>query len=356
MGLLSLSLRQFRCFDAADLDFSPRFNVIVGRNASGKTSLLEAIFLLSRGRSFRTSRLAEVTKLGSSRFQLHGNVTHGSVKFALSLARNSGLLEAKIAGMPAENLGQLAAAFPVQLLDGHTHQLISGGPKYRRQLLDWGAFHVEPGFFGIWQGYKRALKQRNAALQVKGSEHATSVWDLELATFGEKLHDLRRGYLSVFSSHAVAWAKQSLEAMAVEFEYRCGWPEEEQLLYALRSTIKRDRLLRATSVGPHRADLLIKLNGRPADEIVSRGQEKALASALLLAQADLYKHQTGLPCTLLLDDLAAELDMEHLTRLLQRVHEIGAQAIATTISPLPSEFCKEANMFHVEQGECQAMV
>lgn len=356
MGLLSLSLQQFRCFDAADLDFSPYFNIIEGRNASGKTSLLEAVFLLSRGRSFRTGHMDEVTKFGGSRFQLHGNVTRGSIKVVLGLARNNGLLEAKIAGKTAENLGQLAAAFPVQLLDEHTHQLISGGPKYRRQLLDWGAFHVEPAFFDIWQRYKRALKQRNAVLRHNGSEHAISAWDFELAMTGEKLHDLRRRYLSDFSSHAVEWVKRALGAMAVEFEYQSGWPEEEQLFYALRSRIKRDLLLRATSVGPHRADLLIKLDGRPADVIVSSGQEKALASALLLAQAHLYQHQTGLPCTLLLDDLAAELDMEHLVRLLQRVHEIGAQVIATTINPLPREFCREANVFHVEQGEFHAMV
>jgi len=356
MGLLSLSLRQFRCFDTADLEFSPYFNIIEGKNASGKTSLLEAAFLLSRGRSFRSPHLNDTTKLGSLGFQLRGCVTRGPGQTIVELARYGGLIEAKAAGKPVENLGQLASVFPVQLLDGHTHQLISGGPKYRRQLMDWGAFHVEPEFLNVWRGYRRALKQRNAILRANGLEREITAWDIELATSGEKLHVLRKHYLDDFSPHAGEWAEETLGAQIVEFEYRRGWPEEERLLGALRDAVKRDRLLRATSVGPHRADLLIKLGGRPADEVVSRGQEKVLASALLFAQADLYKRQTGLACTLLLDDLPAELDKEHLARLLQKVHEIGGQAIVTTISPLPNELYREAKVFHVEQGKIRTMV
>jgi DNA replication and repair protein RecF len=356
MGLLNLSLRQFRCFDAVALEFSPHFNVIKGRNASGKTSLLEAVFLLSRGRSFRTSHLEDTVKQGGSGFEIHANVIRGPARVVVDLARSNGFLEARIAGRVVENLEQLTTVFPVQLLDGHVHQIISGGPKYRRQLLDWGAFHVEPEFFNIWRNYKKALKQRNTILRANRSEREISAWDSELASLGERLHDFRQRYLSNFSFHAAEWGRQSLGLPAVEFEYRSGWQDETPLLNALKSTLKRDRFLGATSVGPHRADFLIKIGGRPAYEIVSRGQEKVLASAILLAQADLYRRQTGLSCTLLLDDLAAELDAEHLSRLLRRVHDIGAQAIATTINPLPSELLKEARLFHVEQGKFTLVV
>lgn len=348
MSLVSFSARQFRCFSSVDLGFSPRLNIIEGKNASGKTSLLEAIFVLSRGRSFRTSHLDETVKLGNTGFELQGRVNRGPSDISVGVVRTSGHLEVRIANKPAENVSQLADILPVQVLDGHAHKLISSGPKFRRQLLDWGTFHVEPGFRGVWRGYMQALKQRNAALRANKPEHEISIWDLGLVTLGAKLHDLRRRYLDDFSPHAAQWASAALGSMDVEFAYRRGWPEGQDLLFALKSTIKRDRILRATSAGPHRADLLIKVGKRPANEILSRGQEKVLASVLLLAQADLYKQRTGLASSLLLDDLTAELDSEHVAALLRSIRHIDMQAIATTIDRLPRELYEEANVFHVE--------
>ncbi|MGB9428444.1 MAG: DNA replication/repair protein RecF [Gammaproteobacteria bacterium] len=356
MGLLCLSLRQFRCFAAADLRFAPGFNLIVGQNASGKTSLLEAIFLLSRGRSFRTARLENAIQTNFVEFRLAGEISGPTAPIPIGLVRRNGELHAKIAGETPENLAQLAEIFPVQLIDNHAYQLVRNGPRQRRQFLDWGVFHVEPGFFQVWRRYQRARRQRNTALRTGRSQKEVTSWDSELVSTGEALDAFRRRYMASMSVTATAWASQALGGTEISLEYRPGWPEAQSLMDALRAGAKGDRLAGRTQAGPHRAEMLIRINGKAAQEWASRGQEKALAGALLLAQAAVYKELTGHVCTLLLDDLAAELDAEHLRRFMEKVEETDAQICMTAIEPPASIARKAASVFHVKQGEIREMV
>ncbi|MDE2069761.1 MAG: DNA replication/repair protein RecF [Gammaproteobacteria bacterium] len=356
MGLQSLSIRRFRCFASADLDLSSRLNVILGKNASGKTSILEAFYLLSRGRSFRTAHLDAAVQQGSAGFLLAARTISQRFPMEISLARQDGVLEAKIGGKAVKGLSQLAAVFPVQLLDGQANQLINGGPKYRRQFLDWGTFHVEQRFYQTWYGYCQALRQRNILLKANRPKAEVAVWDVELAKHGEELSEIRQRYLQNLCPHALKSAEQSLDGVPVSIEYRRGWPVGMRLAEALQIWAKKDRMLGVTHTGPHRADLAIRVNGRPAQEAISRGQEKVLAAAFLLAQADFYQRESRLSCTLLVDDLAAELDADHLRRLLQRISEVGAQVIMTAIESLPALNETAGAVFHVKQGNCHRMV
>lgn len=356
MGLQSLSIRRFRCFASADLDLSPRLNVILGKNASGKTSVLEALYLLSRGRSFRTAYLDAAVQQGSAGFALSARVMSQPFPIEIGLARQREFLEAKIAGKAVTALSRLAAVFPVQLLDDQANQLINGGPKYRRQFLDWGTFHVERCFYQTWQSYYRVLKQRNILLKANRSENEVAVWDMELAKHGEQLSEIRGRYLLDICPRAIKSAEQALDGVSVSIDYRRGWPVGVPLAESLRMCAKRDRMFGVTHVGPHRADFAIRINGRLAQESVSRGQGKVLAAAFLLAQADFYQSESGLSCTLLVDDLAAELDAEHLRRVLLRISEVGAQVIMTAIESLPALHETADAMFHVKQGDCYRMV
>ena len=356
MGLQNLSIRYFRCFAAVDLELSPHLNIIEGKNASGKTSILEAIYLLSRGRSFRTARLENVIRDGDHKFLLAAKVVSQLAKVEISLAKHEGSLKPKVAGKSIETLSQLSALFPVQLLDGEANQLIRGGPKHRRQFLDWGAFHVEPLFYETWKRYHRSLKHRNSLLKRDRSQKEIEIWDIELAAHGEKLNEIRQQYLQDFRTHAFGLTGQSLENVPVSLAYQRGWPERMSLVDALRASSKRDQLLGVTQVGPHRADLVVRANGERADETLSRGQEKVLAVSLLLAQASLYQQQTGLSCTLLVDDLAAELDADHMSRLLEQIREVGNQVIMTAIEPLQNCGDTGTAVFHVKQGECSRVV
>ncbi len=351
MGLAHISLRNFRCFVTADLDFDPNLNLITGKNASGKTSLIEAVYLLGRGRSFRTANLGSAIRSDAHEFQIHGRISNAASQLPVTLVHKDRQLQARISGKAPENLARLSENFPIQLVDSQAHQLIRGGPRCRRQFLDWGVFHVEPAFFPSWRRYQRALQQRNALLRAGETRREIVGWDGELASYGEALDHMRRDYLESLIPTASEWSGYALGGADVQLDYQPGWPQELSLSAALQGAIDRDYGSSTTRFGPHRADVRITINGKLAQEWLSKGQEKALAGSLLLAQAAVYRSLTGRTCTLLLDDLPSELDTLHQQRFMERIMETGAQTLITAIEAGPSLVGKAAKLFHVEQGK-----
>src|ERR1700743_1746158 len=331
MALSRLTLRDFRCFASLELDLAPRANLTRGDTASGKTSLLEAIFFLSRGRSFRTAKADNLIRLGGEGFLISALSSDTSGTIPLGLARQGGALEARIGGVPAQSLADLTERLPVQLLDSGSHQLIEGGPRHRRQYLDWGVFHVEPGFLPAWRRYQRALKQRGALLRQHAAESLVRTFEPELATAGLLLDKYRRDYLAQLEPTAVAWARQLLGPVDLSLRYLRGWGEGKTLEEALAGNRNTDREQGVTRSGPHRAEMAVEIGGLQAQQQGSRGQQKVLAGALLLAQAAYLKQATGRQCVLLLDDLAAELDAGHLGRFLELVRETGGQVFLTSV-------------------------
>jgi DNA replication and repair protein RecF len=356
VSLTRLALRDFRCFADLELDLSPRANLISGANASGKTSLLEGVFFLGRARSFRTAKSELLVRHGAEGFMTSGQLRGEGGVLALGIARGPKGLEARIGGEPAQSLAQLAERLPVQLFDAGAHQLIEGGPRHRRQFLDWGVFHVEPGFLTAWRRYQRALKQRNTLLRQRAGEDLLKSWEPELAEAGSVLDHSRRIYLTDLESLALEWSNRLLGGMELSFQYLKGWAEGKSLEEALAAGRPRDREQGVTQAGPHRAELLIQVSGVPAAQRVSRGQQKVLAGALLLAQAMYLHRKKARDCVLLLDDLAAELDAGHLGRFQELVMETQAQVFLTSVTPAQAGSWPEARMFHVEQGKIRQMV
>src|SRR5688572_1933202 len=181
MRIKSLGVRNLRLFSAADLGSFSQLNLIYGPNASGKTSLLEAIYLLASARSFRTSNMLELLRHGSDILRVTAKVvgTQGR-EIALGLERSRDSLLLRAGGKRVHRASELAQWLPAQIIHPESHQLISGGPKGRRRFLDWGVFHVEPGFQTLWRRYDKALKQRNASLRARTQSQVDRVWDLEL--------------------------------------------------------------------------------------------------------------------------------------------------------------------------------
>ncbi|HEY1771923.1 MAG TPA: DNA replication/repair protein RecF [Gammaproteobacteria bacterium] len=354
--LSRLTLRDFRCFAALELDLDPRANLILGDNASGKTSLLEAIFFLSRSRSFRTSKADTLVRQGGEGFLLSALIKDSSGTVALGLARRDGTLAARVGGAPAQTLAELTERLPVQLFDSGAHQLIEGGPRHRRQLLDWGVFHVEQGFLPSWRRYQRALKQRNTALRQKAPEALIKTFEPELATAGMALDSYRRDYLAQLEPVATAWARRLLGPLDLGMRYLRGWGEGKSLEEALAANRAFDREQGLTRSGPHRAEMAIEIGGTSAQQQVSRGQQKVLAGALLLAQAVYLKRTTGRQCLLLLDDLAAELDRSHLGRFLELVRDSETQVFLTGVEKDRLPAWPDASLFHVEHGKIAKLV
>ena len=228
------------------------------------------------------------------------------------------------------SLAELATVLPVQIIDPEVHRLIEEGPSRRRRFLDWGVFHVEPSFVRSWQQYQQTLKQRNAALKSHQPREVTSVWDADLVRYGEHLSTARSGYVDLLAAHAADLARILL-GMELTLGYRPGWTRGLSLSEALRQSWVHDQEAGATQVGPQRAELSIRLEGMPVKDRISRGQQKLLAAALLMAQVKLFPPDAPVQPSLLLDDPAAELDSERLASLIRERSRQSVQLIVTTL-------------------------
>lgn len=360
MAFLSLEIRDFRNLVAVTLAPSPRLNLIVGENASGKTSFLEACYFLGHGRSFRTRHSEKLIREGAEHCRVVASLAaeKNIAQTVAGIEKWRTEMRARLGGEPVRSLSALAARLPMLVVNPDSHHLLDAGPQYRRRFMDWGVFHVEPRYLGAWQRYRQVLRQRNAALRARQSPNAIAAWDPELVDTAERVHDLRTAYLQGFGHVAGATAERLLAPGAVEFQYLPGWPQKMSLAEALKTGLERDRIQGYTHYGPHRADLLITWDHHPAVERVSRGQQKQLAIALLLAQGTHFTEVTGRSCCYLVDDLAAELDQGHRDRVMAELAQIGAQVLVTAIdgAMLSTAGWSDHRMFHVEHGAIREVV
>ncbi len=333
MTLSRLQVTDFRCLQSVEIQLDPRFTLISGPNASGKTSLLEAIYVLGRGRSFRTRRLEHLIRAGRERFVVFGEVEMAGRQVGLGVEGSATGMRARLGGAKVSSLAELASVLPVQIIDPEVHRLIEEGPSRRRRFLDWGVFHVEPGFVLHWQRYQMALKQRNAALKARQPRAVVSAWDADLLRHGEQLTAARSHYVALLAEQAAVLARQLL-AMELTLGYRPGW-SRASFSEALQHSWAQDQEIGATQVGPQRAELSIRLDGVGVKDRISRGQQKLLAAALLMAQVKLFPPDSLVQPSLLLDDPAAELDDERLAGLMR---EISGQAVQLIVTTLHGEF------------------
>ncbi len=352
MTLRRVQVTDFRCLRQADLDLDSRFTLLSGPNASGKTSVLEAIYVLGRGRSFRTRRLEPLIRAGAERMLIVGEAELPERRVTLGVEGTAEGLRARSGGERVASLAELAWVLPVQIIDPEIHRLIEEGPNHRRRFLDWGVFHVEHPFVQEWQRYQQALRQRNAALKAGQGPDMVMAWDEELVRHGEQMTAARRRYVAQLAPLAAGLAQQLL-GLDLVLTYRPGWSSESELRTSLHASLQRDRDLGSTQVGPHRADLAIRLNGMGVRDRVSRGQQKLLAAILLLSQIRLFPKESRTQPTLLLDDPAAELDGEHLRMLLDEVREQPVQLIVTTLQAGSAElagFGTPGKRFEIDGG------
>jgi len=353
MSLLELSVSDLRSIEHAELALGPGLTVVWGCNGSGKTSLIEAMFILGRGRSFRTRNSERLIRDGQDRLRVTGHVVEGiGGRQRLSVEVSRAGSAARIAGRPADSLAELSQAFAVQVIEPGVHRLIEEGGYRRRRWMDWAVFHVEPHFVETWVRYTRALKQRNAALKTSPADAA--VWDPELARLGESIASSRERLMERLQPY---WreAVAALSGLDVELHPMRGWAQDHTLIEALAASRSRDQTRQLTHPGPHRADVAVRLHGRPARDVLSRGQQKLVAAAMTLAQLRLLQDASQITPTLLLDDPAAELDGERLERFIGEVARLRCQLVVTSLRPESRLFGTPERTFRVEQGRVEPL-
>jgi DNA replication and repair protein RecF len=357
--LTELRIENLRNISELNLRFEPGMHLITGANGAGKTSVLEAIYLLSHASSFRTRRGEILVQRDRDRLSVYGEVTRASGSASrLGLIQESGRWTARVDGRPPEALFAMLKRCAVVCFEPGSHALISGPSEERRRFLDWGVFHVEPGFIDVTRRYRRALRQRNAALRENRDEGELAVWDTELADAAQPLSAARNRYMERFAPILAGLLALYLpELGTAHVRSSPGWKSDEDLLTVLTATHEADRQRAHTTRGPHRADWSVSFERAPRREQLSRGQEKLCAIACMLAQAQLYLlDQTEWPIVIL-DDLPSELDQAHQHQVLVSLKE--ATQVFLTSTDVPSILERTASdfrRFHVEQGRVKALL
>jgi DNA replication and repair protein RecF len=354
MFLSQLKLTQFRNISQCSLHFSPQFNVLFGDNGSGKTSVLEALHLLAMGRSFRTYLSLPLIQHGCQQTVVFSSLKRNGLAVSLGLERFSNGRGSLHMNNSAVNAVEMIDLLPVRVITQHSYQLLEHGPRFRRQFLDWGLFHVEQGFFPAWKRLQRCLKQRNLALKAKAPEDEIRSWDKELVSVSVQIDEMRQRYLKDLLPICLDTVNELFDVEALQVNYHRGWTEDADLTALLSQNLAKDYYLGYTQLGPQRADLQLTVMGVKAQDFFSRGQQKMLISALMLGQGLHLQRFTEKQCLFLIDDLAAELDDRSLMKLMAKLSTLQSQIFLTCISQRVAEQIANAvvdcSLFHIERG------
>lgn len=357
MTLLKLDVFDVRNIHSISIQPAPGINFITGANASGKSSLLEAIFILGRARSFRTHHIKQAIKFDQSQLIVAAQLQHhtGSIS-NIGIQIDNKQTEIRI-DQENRQKADLAYALPVQLIHPKSYRLLDAGPQNRREFLDWGIFNHKRNFLPNWRRFSKALQQRNALLKIRQVQQL-SAWDKELIEYGQVVNEYRKEYIELLQPVFLEMASQFLETDQIEIRFNAGWDEKQALEQMLKQDLEKDLKYGFTHSGPHRADFLTVHNNKLVKDYLSRGQQKLLVLALLLSQVSLLNQEAQNNCCILIDDLTAELDTLNRAKLLKYLAGIGCQVFMTSTELADFgdlDAVENYKVFHVEHGAIKTL-
>jgi DNA replication and repair protein RecF len=331
MLLAHLRLRDFRNYGRLDLDCSPGFHLIIGDNAQGKTNILEAIYLMATLRSFRGVGGAQMVRHERSGYFVGGKVVgqgEHEIKMYWSVRERNLTLD----GQPVRRLTDYLGTLRTVVFCTEDLNLIKGTARARRRYIDLLLSQTYPTYIPLLQNYARALRSRNALLKQRvPDERSLDSFSDQLVKAGSEIIRLRSELLPRISPLAqLAYRRIASDAEELKLDYRPSVKSE--FSRELTASRDRDRSYRATLVGPHRDEVLLLLNDRPAAQFGSEGQKRTVAIALKMTQAEYLTGLHGSPPVLLIDDVMGELDLKRrsgLLPLLERSHHARGQVFMT---------------------------
>jgi len=350
------SIRNLKNFS---IKTNPSLNFFYGANASGKTSVLESIYLLSRLKSFRTKRISDVISRGDDKLQIFAAGRLKNQTFSVGIEKGRGLTRIKFNTKPVKTASEQVKKLPIYTLTPEHYILFVGSPKERRHWLDWSLFHVEQNYLDVWKNYHRALRHRNTLLKEARLINSSEIegWEKQIAEEGGKIDDMREKYLFSLCS---ALNEKHLP-FVLPGKANINYLNKDYAKNGLRKTLETNRNKEAskgyTFFGPHRTDILFDYQGTRVEKHLSRGQTKLFAASLISAQLAKLKEKGGCPI-MLVDDLSAELDDKSSAKMLKLLLDNNTQTFVTSIT-LPEKIKKETNkaaVFHVEHGNIQKVV
>jgi DNA replication and repair protein RecF len=351
----TLNITSLRNIVQAKIECSPRFNLFFGDNAAGKTSILEAIYYLSSGKSFRTHHHDRIIHIEHDHLTLFSQLQFENSLLPIGMRRfRNGMIQIHIANDPVSSVAEISRYLPVQFIGSDSHRILSDGPKYRRQFLDWGLFHIDPQFFTHWKAFQKLLIQRNAALKARASKDELLVWNRIFAVSGEELNMMRQHYVNEFTPIFMEIISILLPDINLSIDYSQGWDQGVTLETCLNQNASRETYAGHALFGPQRADLNLSVEELPAQDALSQGQQKLVSYALKLAQGLHLYTSTGKAPVYLIDDLPSELDSQKRSLVTSILSSLNCQVFITGISSHDLDELMDSNdqnsMFHVKHG------
>ena len=355
MYIKDIELRNFRNYRDIKVSFGKNVNIFIGSNAQGKTNLLEAIYMNSMARSFKTSRDRELVMFGEDMCMIKTSAMAGDEEYVTEIAVSSdGVKAVKVNGSRIRKTSELLERIYIIIFSPEDLKIVKEGPEKRRRFMDRELCQIKPGYYMDLGNYRKVLKQRNALL--KEDEIETSIldiWDMELAKYGSRITAERRRFIkntdemSASLHSAISGGREKLSLI-----YEADAPEDEgDFIEILREARDEDIKNRNTSRGPHRDDFSIMADKIDLRKFGSQGQQRTAALSLKLSEIRIIEKETGERPILLLDDVLSELDSQRQSYL---INSLGENQLFITTADLSGKVVRElprGKIFKIKEGD-----
>ena len=360
MSVKELQTVNFRNLVSDKISLHSDLNFLIGDNGSGKSSILESLFYLGHGKSFRTTKVESLIQNGLDNFIVSAK-SNDNVQ--LGIQRNIlGESKIKINGVSSTKLSDLAKNIAIQIVTPESFKLFFGGPRERRKFVDLGLFHVEHSFSSEWKLFQRTYKQRNACLRNKAGIEQLDYWTEEFCRLSENIALFRKIYIESLKNELAHWLKIMLPHCGddISIQYLQGWNSKKELAQILKENKNKEIEKGFSLYGAQKFDIRFLIDNSSIEHRLSRGQQKLFLLALTFAQSKLIEQVKRIKPILLIDDIGAELDHSSRKAMFQANQLLNCQTIISAIDRVALEPLipddNNYNMFHVEHGQIKAMI
>ncbi|MDO4799246.1 MAG: DNA replication/repair protein RecF [Bacillota bacterium] len=360
MIITGVTLQNFRNFEETKVDFDPVLNMIVGDNAQGKTTLIEAIFVAAFGKSFRGAKDSEMVRFGSEYARVRVDYCKerygpGHVEYRI---KSDGSKSFRVNGVGITKLSALLGNMGIVLFHPEDLRLIKDGPGERRAFLNREISNLSLIYCNDLIEYNRILGQRNALLKMRQVDpDQIAIWDEQLAERATKIVRKRLQYLEKLNRSCLDIHRSITRNEEIDVRYLGGFDFDaidqyrDFMMQRLKISLSMDIKRGYTGFGPHRDDLEVRIGGKPAKVFASQGQQRTAALSLKLSEIQIIRDETGENPILLLDDVMSELDLKRQTELIRAFADTQVILTTTDVTHIIDAFARNSRQITVDKGK-----